>query len=128
MCFMCRYSSGLYLPKMVCFKCRRSFKEISRCPECGDWLESLGRDFKPPRRADVKAWRVVVELYSQGVIFDSCGCSGPGWRLTSKRDIAPFMKRRQLTTEVQKLMGTSDQNRRKRQKKILPRYKMAWCH
>jgi hypothetical protein len=36
------------------------------------------------------------------------------------------MKRRQLPTEVQKLLGTSDQNRRKHQKKILPRYKMAW--
>ncbi len=125
-CYMCRYSGGLFLPKMVCFQCRRSFKEIARCPGCGQWLVSLGRDFKPPRRSDIKAWKVVERLYQNSVIFDSCGCSGPGWRPTQHRDVDSFLKSRTIMTEFQRLLIGDVGGRKKLHKKLRPQYKMVW--
>jgi hypothetical protein len=40
----------------------------------------LGRDFKAPRRADKNQWRKVELLAKNGITFESCGCTGPGYR------------------------------------------------
>jgi hypothetical protein len=119
---MCRYSEGLYLPKMVCFACRRSFKEIAVCPECGRELVSLGRDFQAPRRSNKRAWKVVQRLYENGVRFDSCGCSGPGFRPTILREVEPFLKSRREIDEAIRLIEGLQGGRRKAGKKIRPDY------
>lgn len=43
-------------------------------------MVNLGRDFQVPRKRNRKQWRKVELLFRNGIIFDSCGCSGPGWR------------------------------------------------
>jgi len=52
---------------------------VHRCPECGDGMIDMGLDFKPPRQADVKAWRRLQGLYRVGHVFHTCGCDGPGF-------------------------------------------------
>lgn len=89
---MCRYTEHEYKTHWCCLPCRVSFKHPGgwgsarspenrpHCPHCGEPMLDLGRDFQPPRKdADVQ-WRKVELLVSQGVRFDSCGCSGPGYR------------------------------------------------
>lgn len=95
---MCRYAFSTYKPHYVCFECRKMFrrrllgdidrdlKESSeaKCPQCGGLMADMGLDFKPPRKDDVKAWQHIKDLYSVGITFHSCGCSGPGYIRKSK--------------------------------------------
>jgi hypothetical protein len=41
------------------------------CPECKSPMKEMGRDFKPPKRRNVKAWKKLAE---SGQTFYSCGC------------------------------------------------------
>lgn len=90
---MCRYAIT-YKPHFACFKCRKSFKrrllkDISdddkqksvpaKCPECGELMADMGLDFKAPSKTNIKAWEHLTNLYSVGITFHSCGCSGPGY-------------------------------------------------
>ena len=60
--------------KSVCLNCRKAYnnyidleehkKEI--CPECGGRMYFLSHLFKPPRRIDLKKWKVVKFLVEQG--------------------------------------------------------------
>ena len=40
---------------------------------------NMGKDFEAPKKGDVKAWRHLRRLYSVGIAFHSCGCTGPGY-------------------------------------------------
>src|SRR5260370_572097 len=67
----------------ACFQCRRSFKKgtlgftddgpkaakgliVLPWPECGGDLRDMGHHFSPPKRRDIKAWEVVMQLYRVG--------------------------------------------------------------
>lgn len=39
-----------------------------------------GRDFKAPRKSNTSQWEKVTKLIAAGITFDSCGCTGPGYR------------------------------------------------
>lgn len=43
-------------------------------------MADLGRDFRPPKQSDVRAWQVVEQLFEAGETFHSCGRNGPGYR------------------------------------------------
>ena len=92
---MCRYGLTTYKPHYACFACRKAFRrrlradqphlgegpdQPARCPQCGLLMADLGRDFKPPRKTDEKAWALLGKLWDVGVTFHSCGCGGPGYR------------------------------------------------
>lgn len=96
---------------MVCFDCRKMFKrrlllDIHRdtgfhakesetpavCPECGKLTADMGLDFKPPRKSDVKAWKHLADLYTAGITFHSCGCSGPGYIPKDKQALLKHLK------------------------------------
>lgn len=80
---MCRYSMfSEGKTHWVCVSDRRSFKAIwqATCPDCRQPMFDVGRDFHVPRRADVRQWRKVGLLVERGLLFHSCGCSGPGPR------------------------------------------------
>ena len=86
---MCYCQTGRYKQHFVCFGCRKMFKkppaaeqsEFARastheeyrptCPECRQPMHNMGREFEPPRRNDVKAWREVehshVEIQNQSM-------------------------------------------------------------
>ncbi|MGB1295550.1 MAG: hypothetical protein ACPG6V_08720 [Flavobacteriales bacterium] len=92
---MCRYAMVKYKEHYACFECQKTFKRKllsdvkegismhetenpAKCPECGDWMASMGKDFKSPKKTDSKAWKHLKSLYTVGITFHSCGCSGPG--------------------------------------------------
>jgi len=89
---MCRYSEhNEYKTHWVCFPCKSTFKYDGGwsspenitgpiCPNCGEKMNNLGRDFKAPRKDNINQWKKIKLLFSRGVRFDSCGCTGPGYR------------------------------------------------
>jgi DNA-directed RNA polymerase subunit RPC12/RpoP len=90
---MCRYAMTSYKPHYACFNCRKTFKrrllnDVARdkedslaatCPDCGQLMASMGLDFKSPPKKEINAWQHLQKLYSVGIAFHSCGCSGPGY-------------------------------------------------
>ncbi|WP_052351623.1 hypothetical protein [Deinococcus pimensis] len=84
---MCRYALTPYKTHYACFACRKTFKATDRkqhgarkpCPQCGVTMTVMGKDFKAPPRKDVTQWRKVELLAAHGLVFGSCGCSGPGY-------------------------------------------------
>jgi DNA-directed RNA polymerase subunit RPC12/RpoP len=100
---MCRYAMGNYKRRYACFACRKSYKRRNpgdvghhgedrpaRCPQCGLLMADMGRDFRPPRQADDRGWTTAEALFSVGVTFHSCGCSGPGYRPRDPRELQAF--------------------------------------
>lgn len=90
---MCRYAVHTYKPTYACFACRKAFKRMlpadigytgppkaARCPGCGAPMANIGPDVAPPKQRDVKAWKLLDDLWEIGETFHSCGCSGPGYR------------------------------------------------
>jgi tRNA(Ile2) C34 agmatinyltransferase TiaS len=70
---MCRYSDKEYKSHFACLKHRHSAKfpkyAHPKCPTCQQPMTHMGRDFKPPKAEDKKAW---ARLIPGG--YDSCGC------------------------------------------------------
>lgn len=94
-----------YKPHYACFKChktfkRRLFKDIkkgesgfeSKCPQCGELMANMGLDFESPKKDDVKKWEHIKSLYSVGIAFHSCGCSGPGYIPNSKEKLIEYFE------------------------------------
>ncbi|WP_431881727.1 hypothetical protein [Micromonospora chalcea] len=85
-----------YKTHYACLADRRSFKHpvgaAPRCPDCGQLMVEMGRDFHAPRRADRRQWRKIELIVvagrrafdgryrADGPPFDGCGCGGPGPR------------------------------------------------
>ena len=58
----------------VCFDCRKSFKRTPRpgtaaCPDCGEPVIEMGRNFKAPKKTDLKSWDRTKALWLQGERF-----------------------------------------------------------
>ncbi len=68
----------------VCLTCRKMFNQPpsfrrfdsqkrtvqANCPECGAEMINAGRNFKPPRRNNIKQWRKVELLLQGGYKWD----------------------------------------------------------
>lgn len=95
-----------YKPHYACFKCRKTFKRRlmgdikkgeksvfeAKCPECGELMANMGLDFESPKKDDFKKWEHLKSLYSVGITFHSCGCSGPGYIPNSKEAIIQYFE------------------------------------
>lgn len=83
-----------YKSHFACFACCKTFKrrllgdikkirhsesKEAKCPECGALMANMGKDFEAPKKNDAKAWEHIRKLYSVGIAFHSCGCTGPGY-------------------------------------------------
>ena len=83
-----------YKPHYACFNCRKTFKRRllsdleskddfqlreAKCPDCGQLMANMGKDFEAPKKSAIKAWEHFKLLYSVGITHHSCGCSGPGY-------------------------------------------------
>jgi len=101
---MCRYAFTEYKPHLACFRCRKSFKRrllkdidpagpmrAARCPDCGGDVADMGLDFKPPPRHRLQEWSLLESLYTIGLTFHSCGCSGPGFRPRARSELREFL-------------------------------------
>lgn len=94
---MCRYSWSKYKEHYACFNCRKAFKHdkgIHPCPECNQPMNEMGLDFKAPKQANKKAWKLIAILFEEGINFKSCGC-GPGYRPRLMRALPDFLKKLQ---------------------------------
>ncbi|KIC02426.1 hypothetical protein OA88_08310 [Flavobacterium sp. JRM] len=103
---MCRYAMVSYKPHYACFDCRKTFKrrlmsdiergeksvQEAKCPECGELMANMGLDFESPKKDDVKKWEHIKSLYSVGIAFHSCGCSGPGYIPNSKEKLIEYFE------------------------------------
>jgi hypothetical protein len=83
---MCRYNEHSYRTHFVCVACRsvskgfRQYAGLVRCPRCGVPMKDFGRDFKAPRKDSDNQWRKLALMVETDLpLFDSCGCTGPGW-------------------------------------------------
>jgi len=95
-----------YKPHYASFNCRKTFKRRlmsdikkgeksvfeAKCPECAELMASMGLDFESPKKDDVKKWEHLKSLYSVGITFHSCGCSGPGYIPNSKEKIIEYFE------------------------------------
>lgn len=109
---MCRYGLKTYKLHNICLSCRKGFKVgytfkdakssllyqdpgQSLCPECGQPMEKMGRDFKVPAKSDIKQWAKVELLSKHGFRFWSCGCDGPGYAPGTLKDAKILIARKQ---------------------------------
>jgi len=80
---MCFCQTGRYKEHFVCFACRKMFKKTAfgelpatdsaltyeeyrpTCPDCHQPMHNMGKEFKPPKLTDVKAWREAERSHSE---------------------------------------------------------------
>ena len=65
-----------FLFPFACFNCNKSFKkphseEPRKCPKCHSEMTRLSRKFKPPKKDDLEAWRVVEYVVKAGFRYQS---------------------------------------------------------
>ena len=104
-CFTCRkmfrqvnsYDRELYAAfdaEMVGSEAQRRLhveKRVCLCPQCRQPMHNMGFDFKAPRQTDIKQWRKVELLHAHGYAYHSCGCSGPGYRPKTLKEVPAFL-------------------------------------
>lgn len=95
-----------YKPHYACFNCRKTFKrrlmwDINRdnkdvtdakCPQCSGLMANMGLDFESPKKDNIKGWNHMKDLYSVGITFHSCGCSGPGYIPKDKEMLIAYLE------------------------------------
>lgn len=80
---MCFCQTGRYKEHFVCFSCRKMFKKPSPsdlpagrlpeayarylppCPDCGQPMHNMGKEFAPPGRRDARAWKRIERVHRQ---------------------------------------------------------------
>ena len=65
----------------------------AKCPECAELMANMGLDFESPKKEDIKKWEHLKSLYSVGITFHSCGCSGPGYIPNSKEKLIEYFEK-----------------------------------
>ena len=105
---MCRYGMTTYKSHYACFSCCKTFKRRllsdieskndfqlteAKCPECGQLMANMGKDFEAPKKDNVKEWIHIKNLFSVGIIFHSCGCSGPGYIPNTKEKLVEYFEK-----------------------------------
>lgn len=62
--------------KVVCFNCRKSFNrkpdlpQLRKCPECQSLSFKYPHRFRPPKKDNLIAWKVVMFLKRHGFVYD----------------------------------------------------------
>lgn len=90
------------------------------CPECKEPMADMGRDFKPPRNTDKKAWAAVSGLYRIGTVWYTCGCNGVGYIPNTPNTLRLYLEQRQA--DFQECLTQVQNNRELGEDKRLERY------
>jgi predicted RNA-binding Zn-ribbon protein involved in translation (DUF1610 family) len=83
----------------ACFRCNKSWKmEPSEsghvCPECGKFVDVMGRSFKAPRKSDCEQWEKIKRLWEAGFRFHSYRSYPEAEPLPERlRDVEDFIAR-----------------------------------
>ena len=103
---MCKYAMVAYKSHYACFDCRKAFKrrrmwDINRddkrtveakCPQCSQLMADMGLDFASPKKDNIKQWIHIKNLYSVGITYHSCGCTGPGYIPNSTEKLKEYFE------------------------------------
>jgi len=65
--------------KSVCLSCKVAFSNgndfdspvMQTCPQCSGKMIAVNQKFKPPKKSDLKGWKIVSLLVENGYTFDS---------------------------------------------------------
>ena len=104
---MCVYFTKAYKEHYACFACQKTYKrrlwvDIKKgnkenspavCPQCAADMASMGKDFESPKQKDDKAWQHLKNLYEVGIMFHSCGCTGPGYIPRDKEALLNYFEK-----------------------------------
>jgi len=109
------------LMQFACFECRKSFKrKLGRgtyaCPQCGNRMWEMGRQFKAPKLDDLKQWRKVEALVRGGITFHSQRLYSLRNMPKVLREVAPFIRGVQTSkaSDGVRLLSSTPRKRRKR--------------
>ena len=74
-CSPYRRKAEVYREHFVCFPCRKQFKKPAGtrealCPDCGQPMTPVNKDFRPPRRANENAWKRIKAFEDKGFFPD----------------------------------------------------------
>ncbi len=131
---MCRYATA-YKSHYACFSCRKTFKRkllrdikggdakdlietTAKCPECNAPMADMGLDFKAPKKQDIKAWKHIANLYTVGITFHSCGCTGPGYIPNDKEALINHLSKIKKTYQKHQLFWINRKENPKTQSEI----------
>lgn len=64
----------------------------AKCPQCGELMANMGLDFESPKKDNIKEWNHIKTLYSVGITFHSCGCTGPGYIPKDKKLLIAYFE------------------------------------
>jgi DNA-directed RNA polymerase subunit RPC12/RpoP len=98
-----------YKSHYACFECRKTYKrrllsdivrkddielelKEAKCPQCGNLMANMGKDFEAPKKGAVKEWEHIKRLYSVGITFHSCGCNGPGYIPNTTESLIAYLQ------------------------------------
>lgn len=126
---MCRYGQSTYKEHFACFHCCKMFRQpnvadvinirepaIQRqcpCPQCGNLMADLGKDFKAPPKQQIKQWQKIKLLYEQQITFHSCGCDGPGYRPATLQQTPAFITSQQSLSAGEQLLRRIQSSRKR---------------
>lgn len=90
--------TAAYLTAHACFRCRKSWKvpedSGKKCPQCGDEILYMGRNFKAPKVSDSEQWKKVELLWNNGFRFLSSRRYPDAEPLPERlKDVPEFLKR-----------------------------------
>lgn len=83
---MCRYTQNYYTGKSVCLTCKTACR-TDVCVKCKNATVWVGKDFATPKKSDKQGWEAVRATLLAGYNYDSCGCTGPGWRPKNRSEL-----------------------------------------
>lgn len=67
-------------------------KVEAKCPQCGQLMANMGLDFAAPKRNNSAEWMHIKNLFSVGITFHSCGCSGVGYIPNSTEKLIAYFE------------------------------------
>lgn len=101
----------------ACFACRKAFhkpadlsetgwvvlgKTLYPCPDCGQPMTPMGKNFKAPKREDLEAWQVLEILANKGFLHDhNTATQYP----TKLRDLEAFLEAHAPKSEGEKMLA-----------------------
>ena len=114
-----------YPMHFACFACRKSFKQLwtrseghvrePRCPDCGLKMWEMGRQFKAPKRSNLKQWRKVEALVRSGITFHRQRVSDLMPFPAVLREVASFVRRVRDKSDGERLLERMVERKYRRQ-------------
>ncbi|WP_420572139.1 hypothetical protein [Kordia sp.] len=71
-----------------------------KCPDCSSEMNTIGLDFKAPKKDKIKEWNIIKSMYTLGNTFHTCGCNGPGFIPKKSVDYLTYLEKIKVEYET----------------------------